>query len=51
MRPYGSNNWGGKRLFTILEKGRRHAAFRHDGEVLIVEDVTDLLSEDSSYNG
>jgi hypothetical protein len=54
---YAGDKWGGKYLrapdifFTILEKGQRYAALRHDGEVLIVEDVTDLLSEDPTNNG
>jgi len=56
-RRYEGNKWGGKYLrapdifFTILEKGQRYAAYQHGGEILIVEDVTDLLSEDPSYNG
>jgi len=48
---YEGNKWGGKYLrapdifFTILEKGRRYKAFEYNGEVIIVEDITDQLEE------
>lgn len=48
---YEGNKWGGKYLrapdifFTILEKGNRYKSFENNGEVFIVEDITDILEE------
>ena len=48
---YEGNKWGGKYLrapdifFTILEKGNRYKSFEYNGEVFIVEDITDILED------
>ena len=48
---YEGNKWGGKYLrapdifFTILEKGNRYKSFENNGEVFIVEDITDILED------
>lgn len=48
---YTGNKWGGKYLrapdifFTILEKAEKYRFFEYNGEVVIVEDITEMVEE------